>query len=241
MKPVQAGPAQTAAPRRLLQLHKNVLAKNNQYAAQNRERFRHLLAINVLSAPGAGKTTLIQRLLGDRDQLRPDDSEQRANPVRAGVVVGDLATERDAERLRQAGVPAVQITTGTLCHLEADSVAKAAQQLDLPNLDLLMIENVGNLVCPAAYDLGEDLRVVLMSVTEGEDKPLKYPTLFKSAQVVVISKVDLAAAVGFRREEALGYLEQIVPQAIVFEVSAVTGEGLAEFYGYLQVLSEAKI
>lgn len=221
-------------PHQVLHLHENVLAKNDRYAEQNRVLFRHLLALNVLSSPGAGKTALIQRLLGDRT-LIAGAAPLRAydEPVQAGVIVGDLASDRDAERLRQTGVPVVQITTGNLCHLEANMVANAAQEIDLASLNLLIIENVGNLVCPAAYDLGEDLRLVLMSVTEGEDKPLKYPTLFKSAHAVIISKIDLVDAVGFNRDEALHHLHLIAPQALIFELSATTGEGLASFYAYL--------
>ncbi|MEO1401768.1 MAG: hydrogenase nickel incorporation protein HypB [Cyanobacteria bacterium J06635_1] len=228
--------------RQVLHLQQNVLAKNDRYAAQNRALFKHLLALNVLSSPGAGKTALVQRLLQDLHLISgADPMHSRDVPIRAGAIVGDLATDRDAERLRQTGVPVVQITTGTLCHLEADSVAQAAQQLDLDNLDLLMIENVGNLVCPAAYDLGEDLRIVLMSVTEGEDKPLKYPTMFKSAHAVVISKIDIATAVGFKRDEVLRYLHLVAPQALIFELSIVTGEGLANFYAYLgQAISQCR-
>ncbi|MEN8445194.1 MAG: hydrogenase nickel incorporation protein HypB [Cyanobacteria bacterium J06555_13] len=223
---------------KILHLHQNVLTKNNDQAAHNRQLFCHLLVLNVLSSPGAGKTALLQRLLQDFASAKNDAAENDSHSAqypskRAAVIVGDLATDRDAERLRETGAPAVQITTGTLCHLEAGSVAKAAQQLDVNNLELLIIENVGNLVCPAAYDLGEDLRVVLMSVTEGEDKPFKYPTMFKSAQTVVISKIDLAGAVNFKRADALQALAQIAPQAKVFEVSALTGQGLASFYAYL--------
>ncbi|MBE9137085.1 hydrogenase nickel incorporation protein HypB [Nodosilinea sp. LEGE 07088] len=224
-----------AGNQQVLHLHQSLLAKNDRYAEQNRALFRHLLAINLLSSPGAGKTTLVQRLLGDRDLIAATSPlSQHQGPVKAGVIVGDLATDRDAERLRQTGAPVVQITTGTLCHLEADMVARAAQALTLADLNLLIIENVGNLVCPAAYDLGEDLRLVLMSVTEGEDKPLKYPTMFKSAHAVIISKIDLAEVVGFKRAEALHYLHLIAPQALVFELSATTGEGLASFYAYLE-------
>jgi hydrogenase nickel incorporation protein HypB len=219
---------------RTLQLHQNVLAKNDDYAARNRDLFSDVLMLNVLSSPGAGKTTLIQRLLTDLS-LIPYHNRPRVEPssLRAGVVVGDLATDCDAARLRQTGSPAIQITTGNLCHLEAYSVAKAAEQLDLANLDVLIVENVGNLVCPAAYDLGEDLRIVLMSVTEGEDKPLKYPIMFKSAHIVVISKIELAEAVDFKRAATLQALSQIAPQARIFEVSALTGQGLGHFYAYL--------
>ena len=226
--------------RQTLSLHQNVLDKNDHYAEHNRELFQHLLVLNVLSSPGAGKTTLIQRILRDCDLIAGADPLNRHQiTVRPGVIVGDLATSRDAERLRQTEQPVIQINTGNLCHLEAKSVGKAAQQLDLDNLNLLIIENVGNLVCPAGYDLGEDLRIVLMSVTEGEDKPLKYPTMFKSAHAVVITKTDIADVVGFNREETLGYLRLIAPQALIFEVSATTGEGLTNFYAYLnQALSQ---
>jgi hydrogenase nickel incorporation protein HypB len=217
-----------------LSLHQNVLAKNDHYAEHNRALFQHLLVLNVLSSPGAGKTTLIQRILRDCDLIAGADPLHRPQDfVRPSVIVGDLATDRDAERLRQTGQPVIQINTGNLCHLEAKSVSEAAKQLELDNLNLLIIENVGNLVCPAVYDLGEDLRIVLMSVTEGEDKPLKYPTIFKSAHVVVITKTDIADVVGFNHEEALGHLRLIAPQALIFELSATTGAGLTSFYAYL--------
>ena len=179
--------------------------------------------VNLLSAPGSGKTALLQRTLGE---LRAE--------MRGGVIVGDLATDNDARRLEEAEVAVVQITTGTICHLEADMIARAGREMDLDALDLLVIENVGNLVCPASFDLGEDLRVVLLSVTEGEDKPLKYPTLFKTANVVLISKMDLAAAVEFKREQALENIERIAPGARVFEMSAKTGQGLSTWYNFLR-------
>ena len=180
------------------------------------------MVLNVLSSPGSGKTTFL------RETIRV-----LAPKLKAGVVVGDLATDNDARRLRESGAPVVQITTGTVCHLEAEMVARAIQHLDLAGLGLLIIENVGNLVCPASYDLGEDLRVVLLSVTEGEDKPLKYPPMFQSAQVVVLSKMDLAQACGFDREAALANLRRVAPQARVFEVSAKTGQGLDLWTDYL--------
>jgi len=227
-------PLSEANSHQVLRLNQNVSAKNDRDVEQNQVLFSHLLALNVLSSPGAGKTALIQRLLRDRELVAGADPLRRHDlPVQAGVIVGDLASDRDAERLRQTGVPVVQVNTGDRCHLEADMVAQAAQKLDLDSLNLLIIENVGNLVCPAACDLGEDLRIVLMSVTEGEDKPLKYPTLFESAHAVIISKIDLAGVVGFNRDEALHHLHLIAPQALVFELSATTGEGLASFYAYL--------
>lgn len=213
--------------REILRLHQNVLEKNNQAAEKNRVLFRDLLAINLMSAPGAGKTTLIQQLLTHTH-------------FRCGVVVGDLATDHDAKKIRQTGTPAIQITTGNLCYLDAENIAKAARKLDLAALDFMIIENVGNLVCPAMYDLGEDLRIVLMSVTEGEDKPLKYPALFKSANAVVISKTDLATAVEFDRKKAMAYLAQVVPQTPVFEISARSTKGIDAFHTYLAQALKAK-
>jgi hydrogenase nickel incorporation protein HypB len=208
----------------VLPVGQSLKAKNAALAQENRARFqaRGLLVINVLSSPGAGKTALLERTLTDLQ-----------GQVRGAVIVGDLATDNDAQRLRRSGAPAVQITTGTICHLEAAMVARACEQLDLDNLDLLIIENVGNLVCPATYDLGEGLRVVLFSVTEGEDKPLKYPTIFKGADVVIISKGDLAGPAGFERQAALENVRRLAPQAVVFELSARTGQGLEAWYAFL--------
>lgn len=208
---------------KVVQVERGILALNQRWAEENRARFRAagVRVINVLSSPGAGKTTLLARTLKEL-------------PLRAGVVVGDLATQNDAERLREAGVPVVQIETGGICHLEAAMVAKALDLLDLEALDLLFIENVGNLVCPAAYDLGEEARAVVFSITEGEDKPLKYPTMFKTAQVVLLNKVDLAEAVGFDRQAALENVRRVNPKAQVLEVSARTGQGMDAWYAFLQ-------
>jgi hydrogenase nickel incorporation protein HypB len=202
---------------------KNLLVKNAEAAGRNRELFRRLgvFVVNVLSSPGSGKTTLLRETLA------------RVG-VMAAVVVGDLATDNDARRLHGTGAPVVQITTGSLCHLEADMVARACAEIDLAGVRLLFIENVGNLVCPASYDLGEDIRVVLMGVTEGEDKPLKYPRIFKTADVVVLSKTDLSGPAGFERSVALENLRQVAPQAQVFELSARTGEGMPAWCAFLQ-------
>jgi hydrogenase nickel incorporation protein HypB len=147
--------------------------------------------------------------------------------------VGDLATDNDAQRLRESGAPVVQITTGTICHLEAEMIARAVKQIDSNGLQLLFIENVGNLVCPASYDLGEDLRVVLLSVTEGEDKPLKYPPIFQAANVVIVSKIDLAEACDYDRRKLLDNLRKVAPTARVFELSAKTREGMDAWREYL--------
>ena len=207
-----------------LNLNRSLMEKNDRLAERNRGFFRakKLFVLNVVSSPGSGKTTFIR-----------ETAVQLAGKLRVGVIVGDLATDNDAAQLRTAGIPVVQITTGTVCHLDADMVSKAAAQLDLDKLDVLVIENVGNLVCPADYDLGEDLRVVLLSVTEGEDKPLKYPPMFHSASVAVVTKCDMAVAAGFNRELALANLKHVSHHAQVFELSAKTGDGMKAWLDFL--------
>lgn len=207
-----------------LDLNRSLMEKNDRLAERNRGFFKakKLLVLNVVSSPGSGKTTFIR-----------ETAAKLAGKLRVGVIVGDLATDNDAARLREVGIPVVQITTGTVCHLDADMVAKAAAQLDLDSLDVLVIENVGNLVCPADYDLGEDLRVVLLSTTEGEDKPLKYPPMFHSAQVAIITKSDLAAATGFDRAQALANLQRVSHHAQIFELSSRTGEGMTAWLDFL--------
>jgi len=217
----------TSQESRTIAIHQGIFDKNDRLAERNRGYFmaKGVFVLNVLSSPGSGKTALLERTL-----------TELGSRLKAGVIVGDLETENDAIRLRRTGAPAVQITTGGICHLESEMVARAASTLDLEALDLLIIENVGNLVCPAAYDLGENLRVALLSVTEGEDKPLKYPTLFHSAQVVVVNKIDIAEVVGFDREGAIANIQRVAPQARIFEVSARTGEGMQPWYAYLEKL-----
>jgi len=199
-----------------------LLARNDELAAQLRQRFvaAGRPVVNLLASPGSGKTALLERLGADLG----------AAGRRMAVIVGDLATDNDARRLQAAGLTAVQITTGQACHLEAAMVARALGALPQPlgAFDLLVIENVGNLVCPAAFDLGESLRLVLLSVTEGEDKPLKYPAIFHTADLVVISKLDLLAASGFDLCQARHNIARVAPRARVLEVSARTGEGMAQ-------------
>lgn len=208
---------------RTLQLRHNLLASNDAAAEHNRQRFAAagLLVVNVLSAPGSGKTAILEQLA--RQWL----------PAPVGVIVGDLATDNDARRLRAAGARAVQIQTGDLCHLEAAMVGRAFDQLDNYGMELLLIENVGNLVCPTAFDLGERLRLAVLSVPEGEDKPLKYPALFKSADAVMINKLDLAEVVDFDRTAALANLAGVAPQAQIFELSARTGAGMGALLHWL--------
>jgi hydrogenase nickel incorporation protein HypB len=210
--------------RQTVTLQRSLLEKNDRLAEQNRGFFRakKLLVLNVVSSPGSGKTTFIR-----------ETASQLAGRLRVGVIVGDLATDNDAARLRTAGIPVVQITTGTICHLDADMVSKASAQVGLDELDVLVIENVGNLVCPADYDLGEDLRVVLLSVTEGEDKPLKYPPMFHSADVAVVTKTDLASAAGFDRDLALANLKRVSHHARIFELSSKTGEGMKAWLEFI--------
>ncbi len=209
---------------RTLDVNRSILGANDRAAEQNRGFFRasKVRVINLLSSPGAGKTELLARTLKD----------MKDGP-RMAVIVGDLATENDAERLRGYGAQVVQITTGTLCHLDATMVMTAVEALDLAEVDLLFIENVGNLVCPSSFDLGESTRVVLLSVTEGEDKPLKYPPIFKGADVILVTKTDLAEAAGYDRALGLENLTRVAPQARILEVSARNGAGLESWNAFL--------
>lgn len=229
--PSGSGP-EAEGERRRIEVQQSLVAHNVERAGRNRAYFRglQLLVLNLVSAPGSGKTTLLERT-----------AEHLRGRARLGVIVGDLETDHDARRLKAAGIPVVPITTGTVCHLDAGMVGEAMRRLDLAALDVLVIENVGNLVCPAAYDLGEHLRVVLTSVTEGEDKPAKYPPLFHSAHVAAVTKVDLASVVGWNREQALGCLRRIAHHARLFELSAKSGAGMSAWAEYLvQQLSEIR-
>lgn len=208
-----------------MDVHVPVLDANDRLAERNRGFFeaKKLLVINVFSSPGSGKTSLLQKT-----------AEMLRNRVRMGVIVGDLATDHDAERLSRADIPVVQITTGTMCHLDARMIAEAMKRMPLDDLDVLVIENVGNLVCPASYDLGEGMRVVLLSVTEGEDKPLKYPPMFHSADVALVTKSDLTDAVDFDRDAALAALNKVAHHARVVELSSKTGEGMDIWCGEIE-------
>ncbi len=218
----------TRAGTRTIELQLSLLEGNDRQAARNRARFKELglSAINLVSSPGAGKTTLLERTLSEFGRSTP-----------CAAVVGDLATDRDAQRLGRSRAPVAQITTGSACHLDAGMVARAVDGLDMRGARLLFIENVGNLVCPASFDLGEKMRVVLLSAAEGEDKPLKYPPIFKSAQVVLLTKMDVAGVLGFDREAAAENVRRIAPQARLIELSARSGEGIEQWYDLLGTLT----
>lgn len=215
---------------RIVEVREGILRKNDVLARELRARFRAagVFVVSLVSSPGSGKTAFLEATL-----------RALAPGRRVAALVGDLATDNDARRLGRAGVPVVQITTGTLCHLEAQMVAQAIDGFDLAGLDFLFVENVGNLVCPSSYDLGEDLRVVLMSVTEGEDKPLKYPTIFNSADLAILTKLDLAEATGFDRAAALRSLEAVRPGLQVLETSARSGAGMERWLAWLRARAEA--
>ena len=213
---------------RIVELRQGILKKNDELARGLRSRFESagVLVLNLVSSPGTGKTAFLERTL----------RELLAHGSRAAALVGDLETDNDARRLAASGAPVRQINTHGICHLEAEMVGKHLDGWDgvaLPTLDYLFIENVGNLVCPSSYDLGERIRVALLSVTEGEDKPLKYPTLFNSADAAVITKIDIAEAVGFDREAALRNIRAIRPNIHIFETSAKTGAGLDAWLAWL--------
>lgn len=210
---------------RIVEVRRKILKENDLLALRLRGRFTTagVQVISLVSSPGSGKTTLLERILSDL-----------VRDFRVAALVGDLATENDAERLARSGAPVKQITTGTVCHLDARMVEIALQDLILDELDFLFIENVGNLVCPASFDLGETMRWVLISATEGEDKPLKYPTIFNTSDVALITKTDLASAVDFDLTTARRNIEAVRPGMKVLEVSARTGEGIEDLEEYLQ-------
>jgi hydrogenase nickel incorporation protein HypB len=212
-------------PMRMLKIEQDILAKNDAYAAQNRKTFeeRGIFALNLVSSPGAGKTALLVRTilaLAERCDI--------------AVIEGDQQTSHDAERIRATGAPAVQINTGKGCHLDAHMVAHALARLDPPQGTILMIENVGNLVCPAAFDLGEAHKVVVLSVTEGEDKPLKYPDMFRRASLMLLNKIDLLPHLEFDLERCIANARRTNPDLDIIGVSAATGEGIAAWLAWLE-------
>ena len=223
------GPAHAHAPglsqSRMVQIERDILGANNRYAAANRQRFRERgqFAVNLVSSPGSGKTTLLVetiRCLGDTTPL--------------AVIEGDQQTRLDADRIRATGARALQINTGKGCHLDAHMVGHALDTLDLADDSLVLIENVGNLVCPAAFDLGEAHKVVILSVTEGEDKPLKYPDMFHAADLMILNKIDLLPHVHFDVAQCVEYAHRVNPNLVVMPISATTGEGLDAWIAWLR-------
>ena len=216
---------------RTVALEQDILAKNQHLAEHNRDWFagRGILALNLVSSPGSGKTTLLERTIRDLHAQLP-----------IHVIEGDQATANDAERIRATGCKVIQINTGTGCHLDADMLARGLHQLNPPANSVLMIENVGNLVCPALFDLGERAKVVILSVTEGEDKPIKYPHMFKASSVMLLNKIDLLPHLRFDVARCIAYARQVNPGITVFRVSAEPGEGMDDWYAWLHGQSSAR-
>jgi len=221
----EAGPGHTHGRGTTLELEQAILARNDRLAERNRGWLagRSILALNLVSSPGAGKTTLLERTIRDLGQKLP-----------LSVIEGDQQTLNDAQRIEAAGCRVVQINTGTACHLDAAMVARGLQQLDPPLHSVVMIENVGNLVCPALFDLGEHAKVVIVSITEGDDKPIKYPHMFRASTVLILNKIDLLPYVQFDVERCLAYARQVNPNLRIFQLSATRGEGLADWYNWLR-------
>ncbi|MEH2353845.1 hydrogenase nickel incorporation protein HypB [Nostoc sp.] len=207
-----------------ISLKQDILSKNNLLAAQNRGWFkgRNILALNLMSSPGAGKTTLLTRTINDlKHQLS------------ISVIEGDQETANDAKKIKETGSKVIQINTGTGCHLDASMIERGLQQLNPPLNSVVMIENVGNLVCPALFDLGEQAKVVILSVTEGEDKPLKYPHIFRASDIMILTKIDLLPYLQFDVKKCIEYAEEVNPKIQIFQVSATTGAGLENWYAWL--------
>ena len=222
---LDAAHAPGVAPKRMVQIEQDILAKNDAIAAANRQRLadRGIFALNLVSSPGSGKTTLLVKTI-----------EALQGRIAAAGIEGDQQTTLDAERIRATGAPAVQVNTGKGCHLDADMVRRALDRLDPAEGSLLLVENVGNLVCPAAFDLGEAHKVVILSVTEGADKPLKYPDMFHAADLLLINKTDLLPYVDFDVEAAIGYARRVQPGSEALRVSATTGEGRDAWLAWLE-------
>ena len=217
-----------------INIQKKVLEANETLAEKNRAFFRekNIFVLNMMSSPGSGKTEILCRTL---DRILPQ--------TRTGVIVGDICTRNDADRLEQTGASVIQINTdqfGGDCHLSAQLIDSSAREMDLDSLDLLIVENIGNLVCPAEFDIGEDARAVVLSVTEGEDKPLKYPLMFRLAHAAVLNKIDLLPYLDFNAQETVDNIRQVHPDMPVFELSAKTGQGLDPWIDWLESMVNSK-
>jgi hydrogenase nickel incorporation protein HypB len=216
----------------MVQIEQDILGKNNEYASANRSLFssKDILSLNLVSSPGSGKTTLLTRTLSDlKDEL----------PL--SVIEGDQETSNDADRIRATGVPALQINTGKGCHLDAHQIGHAIEHLTPEEGSVLFIENVGNLVCPAAFDLGEAHKVAILSITEGEDKPIKYPDMFHAADLLLLNKIDLLPYLQFDIEKCIDYARQVNPGIQILQVSATTGEGMEDWYQWIRLALQSKM
>ena len=209
---------------KMVQIEADIMSKNDQYAANNRNFFQShdILSLNLVSSPGSGKTTLLAKTLRDLKKQKV-----------LSVIEGDQETSNDAEKIRATGIPAIQINTGKGCHLDAHQIGHAVENLKPHDNSVLFIENVGNLVCPAGFDLGEHAKVAILSVTEGEDKPIKYPDMFHAAELIIINKIDLLPYLDFDLELCEDYIRRVNPDAEILTVSATTGEGMAEWYDWI--------
>lgn len=218
---------------RVVQIEQNILAKNDAHAAQNRSHLakRGIFTLNLVSSPGSGKTTLLVKTISMMAAME--------NPLSIAVIEGDQQTSNDAERIRATGAPAIQINTGKGCHLDAHMVGHALETLACKDNSVLIIENVGNLVCPAAFDLGEAHKVVILSVTEGEDKPLKYPDMFRAASLMLLNKSDLLPHLQFDVAKTIEFARRINPDLKVIQTSATSGEGMTEWLAWIQAGAEA--
>ncbi|MDO6460934.1 hydrogenase nickel incorporation protein HypB [Granulosicoccaceae sp. 1_MG-2023] len=230
------GPAHAHAPgmtqARMVQIEQDILGKNQQYADRNRRQFAEdaVLALNLVSSPGSGKTTLLTRTLTElRDEL----------PL--AVIEGDQETTNDADRIRETGVPALQINTGKGCHLDAHQIGHAMENLKPEPGSVLFIENVGNLVCPSAFDLGEAAKVAILSVTEGEDKPIKYPDMFHAAGLMLLNKTDLLPHLDFDVDKCIAYAQRVNPGIQILQVSARSGEGMQDWYNWIRATRQARL
>lgn len=214
---------------RLIEIEQSVLSKNNAIAHNNSHWFadHHVQAINIMSSPGSGKTKLLEKTLQDHVVNK-----------QISILVGDQQTEHDADRLKNVGANVLQINTHSSCHLDASMIERELGRFVTGDENILFIENIGNLVCPAAFSLGEKIKVAILSVTEGEDKPLKYPVLFHNADLILITKIDLLPYLDFEMEQALKYIRAVNPQVVVLPLSAKTGAGMNEWYDYLTAIAE---
>jgi hydrogenase nickel incorporation protein HypB len=230
------GPAHAHAPgmsqARMVQVEQDILGKNNEYANENRRLFadKGILTLNLVSSPGSGKTTLLTRTLTDLKDEMP-----------LAVIEGDQETTQDADRIRATGVPAIQINTGKGCHLDAHQIGHAVEHLSPEEASVLMIENVGNLVCPAAFDLGEAHKVAILSVTEGEDKPIKYPDMFFAADILLLNKIDLLPYLDFDVNKCIEYAQRVNPGIQILQLSATTGEGMPEWYQWIKLAHQTRL